>query len=253
MRVKRLMVWITLCVLPCTAVLPAFAWETVPEGELKAFTDAFMTVPENPLPGDLSWLLWMISQESPPEEANTELTPLQLAAAKFAALIQEKGVHYEESTSFMGMDMRSEYWMQGGKLKKHDHMSDEVILLDGAWFYKYSPGSKTGVRLTPDHPDAVFVISMIKNSMLSALANSPYKQEEDAKESGYDCQVFYLDMEFMGMKGNWLYVDKTTGAMVKYQFGKDKDSMSTVLAKLETGTFGDEVFMVPENIKLTGP
>ena len=41
-----------------------------------------------------------------------------------------------------------------------------------------------------------------------------------------------MDIEFMGMKGNWLYVDKETGALVKNQYGKGKDGMSVTLTML---------------------
>lgn len=224
-----------------------------PQEEIDNFTDAFVTVPENPLPGDLSWLLWNIAQETPEEDVAAEPPPLAQAAAKFEALVQEKGVYYEDFASFMGMDMKSEYWFKGNKIKKYDHLMDEVVLLDGEWFYKYSPGGKTGTRLSPEAPEALAAITMIRSSLITATAVAPYEQLDDAKEGGYDCQVFYMDIEMMGMKGNWLYVDKATGVVVKNQFGEGEQGISTVLTKLETGTFGDEAFEIPAKVKISGP
>lgn len=254
MRMKRLAA-ATLCLTLLVSLPAGLAEEAprTPQEERDSFFGAFTLVKENPLPGDLSWLLFNIARETPEESIQTEAPPLAQAAAKFEALIREKGVYYEESASFMGMDMRSEYWFKGDRIKKHDHLMDEVVLLDGEWFYKYSPGSQAGVRLAPGDLEAATAITMIRGSLLSAMASAPYQQLDDAEEGGYDCQVFYLDIEMMGMKGNWLYVDKATGALVKNQFGEGKQSMSTVLTKLETGTFGDEAFQVPGNVKITGP
>jgi len=82
---------------------------------------------------------------------------------------------------------------------------------------------------------------------------SPYQQQEDAKIKGFDCYVFYMDIEMMGMKGNWLYVDKETGALVKNRYGEENGSMSITVTKLETGKFGDEAFEIPAKVKFTGP
>jgi len=46
----------------------------------------------------------------------------------------------------------------------------------------------------------------------------------------------------MGMKGNWLYVDKETGALMKNRYGEGKGGMSVTVTKLETGKFRDEAF-----------
>ena len=253
MRMKRLAAAI-LCLILAAVMTMAHCEETVgtPEQEVERFFSAFTQVPENPLPGDLPYLLWLIAQEPPAEAPETGLSPLSQAAAKFAGLVNTEGVHYVESTSFMGMDMKAEYWLKGDKLKKHDRTMGEVTLFDGEWFYQYNADTKTGIRLAPDDPQAVSALMMLRNSTLSALAAAPYLQQEDAKEGGYDCQVFFMDIDMMGMKGNWLYVDKETGALVRNQYGEGKDGMSVVVSGLEVGSLGDEAFAVPSGVKISG-
>lgn len=256
MRMKTGVIIILLCLALTESILPAMGEEaaTTPSKELNDFADAFMAVPANPLPGDLSWLLSMIAQEpASAQAADTALSPLAEAAAKFAALIQTQGVYYMETSKVMGMELKAEYWMKGDQFKKFDQKQDEVTLYDGTWFYKYSPKKKTGVRLPPDDEQSMSQISSIKNYTLSQLASQPYEQQEDKKIKPFDCQVFYMDMEFMGMKGNWLYIDKATGALIKNQYGKEKGGMTVSITKLEVGKFGDDVFVVPDKIKITGP
>ena len=254
MRVRHLIAAVLLLML-AAAPPPAFGEEAAVSTQeaREDFFGAFTLVPENPLPGDLPYLLRMIALEPPEETPKPALSPLAEAAAKFAALISGAGVHYEESSAFMGMDMKAEYWMKGDKIKKHDKMLDEFILFDGEWFYQWSAGEKTGTRMTPDSPQAESAIMMIKSSSLSVLAGAPYQQQEDAKEGKYNCQVFYMDIEFMGMKGNWLYVDKETGALVKNQYGKGKSGMSITLTMLDTGGVGDDAFIPPKGVSFTGP
>ena len=254
MRVKQITAAVLLLML-AVALQPAQGEAAVPaaQKEMEDFFGAFTLVPENPLPGDLPYLLRLISLEPPEETAMPALSPLAEAAAKFAALISGAGAHYEETTAFMGMDMKAEYWMKGDKIKKHDKMLDEFILFDGEWFYQWPAGEKAGTRMTPDSPQAASAILMIKNSSLSALANAPYQQQEDAKEGKYTCQVFFMDIEFMGMKGNWLYVDKETGALVKNQYGKGKGGMSITLTMLDTGGVADDAFLPPQGVSFTGP
>lgn len=257
MRIKILSTAI-IFVLALGMLMPlAFAQEAAESAQidLNDFAGAFQTIDENSLPGDLPWLLWLIAQESSsaPLEPDAALTPLAEAAAKFAALIRTQGVYYMEITKAMGMEIKAEYWMKGEQYKKVDPMQDEVTIFDGTWFYKYSPKKKTGVRLPPDDQRAMSAISSTKNYTLAAMAQQPYEQQEDKKIKPFDCQVFYMDMEFMDMKGNWLYIDKTTGALIKNQFGQEKGGMSVSITKLEVGKFGDEAFIVPDKIKITGP
>ena len=158
MRVKRITAAVLLLML-AVALQPAQGEAAVPaaQKEREDFFGAFTLVPENPLPGDLPYLLHLISLEPPEETAKPALSPLAEAAAKFAALISGAGAHYEESTAFMGM------------------------------------------------------------------------------------------------KGNWLYVDNETGALVKNQYGKGKDGMSVTLTMLDTGGVGDDAFLPPQGVSFTGP
>jgi hypothetical protein len=57
----------------------------------------------------------------------------------------------------------------------------------------------------------------------------------------------------MNIKGSTLYVDKETGMLVRNVSGDPDDpdnSVATYVKSLEVGTFGDEVFAVPEDIVL---
>ena len=62
-----------------------------------------------------------------------------------------------------------------------------------------------------------------------------------------------MDIEFMDMKGNWLYVDKETGALVKNQYGKGKGGMSIIRTMLDTGWVADDAFLPPQGVSFTGP
>ena len=146
----------------------------------------------------------------------------------------------------MGMDIKSEYWMKGGSIRKTDDLTGETLLLHGGWLLKYS--GKTGTRVAQDDPSAAYDVASLKNTMLSALASAPYERLEDEKVGKFDCEVYFLDVEIMGMKGNWLYVDKATGALVKNRFGEGKDAMVTELLRLEVGVEDGE-FEAPQGVK----
>ena len=62
-----------------------------------------------------------------------------------------------------------------------------------------------------------------------------------------------MDIEFMGMKSNWLYVDKKTGALVKNQYGKGKGGMSITLTMLDTGGVADDAFVPTQGVRFTRP
>lgn len=255
MRVTIVRACLILSLALLIALSPALAEEPVgtPQEEMESFSAAFVTVPANPLPGDLPYLLQLIAQEEPPQEGAPSLSPLAEAAAKYAELIKTQGVHYAETTNAMGMTMKAEYWMKGVKFKLSDQTSKEISIFDGEWFYKYPAKGKTGVRLKPDDPQASAAIAAVSNYTLSMVANAPYQQQEDAQLEGFDCRVFYLDMDMMGMKGNWLYIDEQTGALVMNRFGEEKGGMSVTVTKLEVGNFGDEAFAIPAKVKFSGP
>jgi hypothetical protein len=238
----------------CLAFINALTVEAAgtPQDGIENLSGAFVTVPANPLPGEIPYLLWLIAQEGPPQTEPPTLSPLAEAAARFSALIQTEGVHYAETTSVMGMNRKAEYWMKGEKFKKLDLALNEVTLFDGKWFYKYPAKGKTCARLLPDDPEAMSAIQAVRGYMLSMVANAPYVQQEDREIKGYDCQVFYRDVDMGDMKGNWLFVDKQTGALLKNQYGEGKSSMVTTVTKLDTGTFGDEAFVLPKGVKVTG-
>lgn len=255
MRMKALRACLILCLAFLICLHPATAEEMAgtPQEEMASFSAAFVPVPTNPLPGDLPYLLQLIAQEEPPQTGVPSLSPLAEAAAKYAALINTEGVYYTETTNAMGMNMKAEYWMKGKKFKLLDQTSKEISVFDGEWFYKYPAKGKTGVRMAPDNPEASAAIQAVSNYTLSMVVNAPYQQQEDQKIKGFDCLVFYMDIDMMGMKGNWLYIDKETGALVKNRYGEEKGGMSVTVTKLEVGKFGDEVFALPRSLKVTGP
>ena len=110
--------------------------------------------------------------------------------------------------------------------------------------------SKSGNRYKKDAPLLKLEITNQSYGMFPNLARVGYQQKEDQKFRAFDCSVFFLDMEIMGMKGSTLWVDKNTGALVKTVTGNEKDGMGTYIDMLETGGFGDEVFTVPADINL---
>ena len=256
MRLKSLLVSVVLC-FSLTVELPGVLAELTPrtpQEEMDSFNHAFLIVPANTLPADLSYLLWLIAKEPPqPQASEAVFSPLAASAAKYAALVRTDGVYYAETTHFMGMDMKAEYWLKGEKFKKLDLTANEIIVFDGEWLYKYASKGKTGIKLPPDDPEAIAAIRMVRDYALSMVANSPYQQQDDMKIKGFDCHVFYLDIEMMGMKGNWLYVDKQTGALVKNRYGDEKGGMSVIVTKLDISGLGDEDFVIPAKVKITRP
>jgi outer membrane lipoprotein-sorting protein len=217
----------------------------------QVFGDAFKTVDKSPLNEDVQLVLWFAAANpetaSPAQAASSALQKL---VEKYQALVKDKGVHYTQVTSYMGMESSVEYWIKDGKFKKNE--GGNVIVYDGKDYVKYNPAKKTGTRYSNDLMSADINITL--EGLLSKLAASPYQQQKDAKYGKFDCTVFYMDMTVMGMKGSWLYVDKETGMLVNNQTGDPKDkknSMSVFVTKFEAGGFGDDVFVVPGDVVVT--
>lgn len=107
--------------------------------------------------------------------------------------------------------------------------------------------------MPPDDPEASAAIRIVRDHTLSMVANSPCLQQDDMKIKGFDCHAFYLDIEMMGMKGNWLNVDKQTVALVKTRYGDEKGGMSVIVTKLDISGLVDEGFEIPAKVKTAGP
>jgi outer membrane lipoprotein-sorting protein len=229
------------------------------------FASAFKTVESNSLYDSIQVELWLSARSAIQNEASgadrsgsggasgSSGPAASAGSSKMkelsdirAGLVKRKGVHYTEVVSMTGFDVTYEYWIRDGKFKKAE--ADKVTIYDGKSYIQYDPAEKTGTRYDKDVNSGE--VSLILNSMLPSLANSPYEQKEDVNINGFDCNVFYMDMEIMGMKGNTLYIDKKTGMLIKYAVGDEKEGISNTITKFETGGFDGSVFKIPAGIKL---
>ncbi len=223
----------------------------------QGLTDAFRLVEKNPLHESVQAALWLAANaaDDPAAGAASDTAAaMQKLAEKYAAVVADQGIHYVETSNALGMLVKTEYWIKGGKFKKWDGY--EVILFDGKNYIKYSPEDKTGTRF--DGSYAAGDLQTLTKGMLASMAVSPYVQKKDEKLGKFQCSVFHMDMEMsmfgMELKGNTIYVDQKTGLIVKNQTGDPKDKKNSFAATVESvqvGGFGDEVFTVPKGIVLS--
>lgn len=217
------------------------------------FSAAFTRLDKNPLHEDIQYMLWLTatSKNSPSDNGSQPSAALLVSLAdKFKNLVDSQGVHYTEVSQMLGMELTTECWLKNGRFKKVDNILNEVTLFDGEFYIKYKMDEKSGTRYKKDNTLVKADIIVQSYGMLPNLARSPYQQKEDEKFESFDCSVFFMDIEVMGMKGNTLWVDKNTGMLVKNTQGEGKNGMLTYVSKFETGGFNDEVFTVPDGIKL---
>jgi hypothetical protein len=224
----------------------------VAKDPIRQFIDAFRTVDQSPIDPDLQLVMYLESKETPPvQTANPTGSLLADLAAKYAALVDGPGIHYTDSALALGMDMKAEHWVKAGKFKKVDALLNEVTIFDGTDYYQYDIETKKGKKLPASEPVVMAAIKTEAEGMLPMLAVSPYEQQKDEKSGKFDCNVFTIDIEVMGMKGNTIYIDKNTGMLVKNVYGDPKDkknSIATTVLTLDTAGFGDDVFTVPADI-----
>ena len=215
------------------------------------FSKAFSRVKKNPLNEDIQFALWLTatSEDSDPNNiVETSSAAITELVDKYKKLVDSKGVHYTEVSEVLGMKLTSESWLKNGKFKIVDKSSEQVTVFDGKYFSKYDMDSKSGNRYKKDSPLIKFEILNQPYGMFPNLARAAYQLKEDQKFGAFDCSVFFLDMEVMGMKGSTLWVDKNTGVLVKSVNGDEEDGIVTFIDMFETGGFGDEVFTVPSDI-----
>lgn len=218
------------------------------------FSNAFTRVEKNPLNEDIQFALWLTATTEDTDSnkaAETSAAAITELVEKYKKLVDSKGVHYTEVSEALGMKMTSEYWLKNGKFKIVDIALKQVIVFDGTYYSKYDMESKSGSRYRKDEPMLKLEIINQSYGMFPNLARASYQQKEDQKFGAFDCSVFFLDMEIMGMKGSTLWVDKNTGTLVKSVTGDAENGMVMFIDMLETGSFGDEVFTVPDDIDLT--
>lgn len=220
---------------------------------IDSFSAAFRTVDKDPLDENIQVALWLAA--SNPQQATAapagSTGDMQGLADKYAALVADQGVHYVEVVNAMGMKIKTEYWVKGGKFKKLESMLNQVTVYDGQTYVQYDTVKKTGKSASPDSVSAE--IELVTKGMLTKMAAAPFQKKKDIKFEKFSCSVFSMDIEVMGMKGETLYVDKATGMLVNTLIGDPKDaknSMSTYVESLTVGGFGDDVFTVPSDIKI---
>ena len=227
---------------------------TPPAGGTNAagFAAAFQTVDRHPLDEAVRTVLWLAANaEGPDEPIASGGEALRQLADKYAAIVSSQGIHYVETSEALGMVLETEYWVKGGQFKKVELALGKATLFDGEYYIKYDIDEKKGTRFADSYAQAELTI--LTKGMIGSLAASPYQQQDDATVGGYDCSVFHMDMELLGMRGSTLYVDKQTGLLIKNQTGNPEDkgkSMAVVVERFEIGGFGDEVFAVPGDIAL---
>jgi hypothetical protein len=229
---------------------------TAPASPVSQFAADFKTVDKNPLNETVQYVLWLAAND--PNAANTAApggttSELGKLIDKYAALVAGTGVHYKESSNLIGMETINEVWMKAGKFKVSTEIMGlvSVVLFDGENYVKYDVGEKKGTRFTKQ--DAAADITSQLNGRVPASSASAYQQQKDQKVGSYNCSVFFMDIEVMGMKGNTLFVDKDTGLLVEYLVGSAKDkknSMTITVTKFTKGGFGDDVFTVPAGITI---
>jgi len=220
---------------------------------VQKFSAAFTKLDKNPLNEDILYMLWLTATSKDTPSGNggqPSATTLVSFADKFKKLVDSQGVHYTEVGEMLGMKLTTECWLKRGKFKKVDNTLNEVIVFDGEYYTKYKTDEKSGTRYKKDNPLVSAGISIQSYGVLANLARAPYQQRADEKIESFDCSVFFMDMEVMGMKGNTLWVDKNTGMLVKNTQGDAKNGMVTYVSKFEPGGFKDDVFTVPADIKL---
>lgn len=217
------------------------------------FSAAFKKLDKNPLNEDIQYALWLTatSKDIPKEGGGQSQTANLVGLAdKYKKLVDSQGVHYTEVNEAFGMNLESEYWLKNGKFKIVDSSLNEVTVFDGEYYVKYNTDEKSGARYKKSSSLISADISIKSYGVLPNLAKAPYIEKEGQKFEAFNCSVFFMDMEVMGMKGNTLWVDKDTGMLVKNAVGDEKQGMVTHISKFEAGGFKDDVFTVPSDIKL---
>ncbi|OGO80568.1 MAG: hypothetical protein A2Y21_06480 [Clostridiales bacterium GWC2_40_7] len=218
------------------------------------FFSAFREVKENPINSDIVYALWFasISAEEKPEETSSEDSAgsvMEELAQKYLKLVNGDGVHYIITTNSMEMSFTEERWVKNGKFKKIEPDSKRITLFDGKYWIEYRTDTKEGLRYKKDDKQVAPRIKMETEGQLTGFAAAPYQPAGEKEFNGYNCLTFFLEMEFMDMKGNTLWIDKETGIIVKNAYGKNEE-MTMILTLLEKGGFGDDVFTVPSDVKI---
>ncbi len=217
-----------------------------------AFSNEFKTIGKTSLDEDIDFFLWeaaMAKDDSATEAAaQPSDSSLPKLAEEYEQILSSDGVHYTEHSNALGMDLETEYWIKDGKFKILEKSLEKMTLFDGKYYYVIELNEKTALRADKDDPRISADINVKSRGMLSKMTYAGYSQEPDQKVNGFDCSVFYLDIEMMGMKGNRLYVDKKTGMLVKNTFGDEKQGMTTEVTEFQQGGFGDDVFTLPAGI-----
>jgi len=66
-----------------------------------------------------------------------------------------------------------------------------------------------------------------------------------------ECDVYFMEMEIMGLKGNTIFIDPETGILVKQVLGDEENGLVTSITLLDLASFDETVFDIPTDIVLT--
>ncbi len=222
------------------------------------FSNEFSEVKGNPMGADIEFLLWDVATAPDDKESTGDQmgaaaaqpsgTSLADLAEKYSQLLSSEGVHYVDKNNAFGMDLEMEYWIKEGKFKEYDKTLNRITLYDGKYYYIAELDEKTAKRFDKNDMGVTSDVDIKTKGVLSRMAYAGYTQEADQKVGEFDCCVYYLDMEVMGMKGSRLFVDKNTGMLVKNITGDEENGMTTIITEFQAGGFGDEVFKLPADI-----
>lgn len=218
---------------------------------------AFTTIENYPLQEDIGAELWLAAQEAVQNAAQgidttttdssvTSNSPLNDYLSSYTEVITEKGLHYIEESIYFGMTITSEYWVKNGKFKKIE--GDKIAIFDGEAYMEYTLSDISGTL--SDESNLPSELTQLLEGKLLPYAYLPLAQLESETINGIACEVFYMDMEVMGLKGNTLYVDKETGLVIKQLIGDEDNGMVTTVTQLEVGGFDENLFQMPTDIHL---
>lgn len=214
------------------------------------FAAAFRTVEENPLHETIQYALWLAANNPEAPAAQPASSGLAALIDKYNALVEVTGVHYTEVKNAVGMQMEAEVWMKGGKFKVVDKFMNEVVVYDGTTYHKCKLEEKTGDKLPGDM--MLGEIDQQLHGSVRSNSASAFQQAGDEKVGPFDCSVYYMEMNAMGITKVTAWVDKETGIVARYATeGEKLMTMDSTVTSLEVGGFGDEVFTLPEDIEWT--
>lgn len=220
---------------------------------------AFETVENYPLQEDIGAELWLEAKEAIDNYASGAISDSangasDASASPFVAYntlyqeqVTQEGFHYLVEALYFGMTIKSEYWVKNGKCKKVE--DDKVSIYDDKTYIEYVPSSKTGSTIPKTNAPSDIVQAV--EGPLAQYSTLVLEQTDTQTVNGIECDVFFMGIEVMGMKGMTMFIDKQTGILVKQVMGDEETGLITAITQLDIGGFDDTIFDVPSDITLT--